>query len=77
MQESLFLARHIPFWAIPLMLISAEMAYLFWLRRKKKLAILSVSLCLVAIGCNVFYIYAGGPEKSAKILKTLHRDMKQ
>ena len=77
MQEMLFLARHIPFWAIPLILISGELTYLFWLRKKRKLAIFCFILCLLGIGFNVFYIYSGGPEKSAKTLKTLHRDLKE
>jgi galactokinase/mevalonate kinase-like predicted kinase len=33
-------------------------------------------IALIGAGCNGFYIWAGGPEKSVKIIKKLHRDNK-
>lgn len=77
MQELFFMARHIPFWAIPLVLISGEFAYLFWLRKKKKLALFCLLLCFLGLGCNVFYIYAGGPEHSVKIIKRMTQSLKK
>ncbi|HLW58267.1 MAG TPA: hypothetical protein VKY27_12820 [Bacteriovoracaceae bacterium] len=77
MQEVYFLTRHIPFWAVPLMLIAGEFAYLFWLRKKKKLASFCVFLCILGVVFNVFYIYSGGPEKSVKSVKKIQRDWNQ
>jgi len=75
MQEIYFLARHTPFWAVPLILMGGEFAYLFWLKKKKA----SFTLCLIVmlIGCfsTGFYIWAGGPEKSVKVIKKMHRDL--
>jgi len=77
MQELYFLTRHIPFWAVPLMLIAGEFAYLFWLRRKKKLASFCLVLCLLGVCFNIFYIYSGGPEKSVKSVKKLQQTIKE
>lgn len=74
MQEVYFLTRHTPFWAIPLIVLGAEFGYLFWLRKKK--ANMMVCLLLVCFGMSAvsFYIWAGGPEKSVKVIKQLRRE---
>jgi hypothetical protein len=74
MQEIYFLARHIPFWAVPLMVLGAEFAYVFWLRKKKSTAVFCLMLVFLGALSTGFYVWAGGPEKSVKILKKLHRD---
>ena len=74
MQEVYFLARHVPFWGIPLIILGAEFAYLFWLRKKKKSAGLCLMIALIGLFSIGFYVWAGGPEKSVKILKRVHRD---
>lgn len=77
MQEIYFMARHVPFWAIPMVLIAGEFAYLFWLRRKLKWASLCVVLCLFGLLSNIFYIYAGGPEKSVKSIKRFQQGLER
>ena len=74
MKEIYFLARHTPFWAIPLFVLCTEFGYMFWLKKKKKGAILCLLLGLIGLGATSFYYWAGGPEKSVKILKKMHRD---
>ena len=74
MQEVYFLARHVPFWAVPLIVLGGEFAYLFWLRKKKGTVVLCLMIALVGLMAISFYIWAGGPEKSVKILKKIHRD---
>jgi hypothetical protein len=76
MTELYFFARHTPFWAIPLLVLGAEFGYLFWLKKKKKMSTIFLMLSLVGLLCNIFYIWAGGPEKSVKYLKKMHRDSK-
>jgi hypothetical protein len=76
MTEIYFLARHVPFWAIPLFVLGGEFGYLFWLRKKKKTASLCLMIALIGASANGFYIWAGGPEKSVKIIKTLQRNHK-
>jgi hypothetical protein len=68
MDVILFLARHTPFWAVPMGLISAEFVYIFWFRDKKKLSVFFTFLgfvCLCAASC---YFWAGGPEKFVKVV---------
>lgn len=66
MNEMIFLIRHTPFWAGPLLVISLEFAYIFWLRKKKinvRICLTITLLCLVAI---CYYYWAGGPEKAVR-----------
>jgi hypothetical protein len=74
MQEIYFLARHTPFWAVPLTILAAEFGYVFWLRKKKSTVVFCLMLALIGAISTGFYVWAGGPEKSVKIIKKLHRD---
>ncbi len=74
MQEIYFLARHTPFWSIPLLILGGEFAYMFWLKRKKKSAFIFLSLAMFGLLASSFYFWAGGPEKTVKAIKTFHRD---
>lgn len=76
MNEVYFLARHTPFWAIPMVVLSGEFGYMFWLRKKKKAAMLCITFALIGASASGFYFWQGGPEKSVKYLKKLHRDHK-
>jgi hypothetical protein len=76
MQEIYFLARHIPFWGVPMIIIGFEFAYMFWLKKKKASVVFCLMFVLVGLLSTSFYIWAGGPERSVKILKKLHRDHK-
>lgn len=76
MQEIYFLARHTPFWAVPLMVLGGEFGYMFWLKKKKASATVCVMIALVGALAVGFYIWAGGPEKTVKTLKKIHRDLK-
>lgn len=74
MQELYYLARHVPFWAIPLIIMGGEFAYLFWLRKKKRSAIFCLIFAFIGFVSIIFYVWAGGPSKSVKVLKKMHRD---
>ena len=74
MQEIYFLARHTPFWAVPLIILGGEFADLFWLKKKKSSAALCLTLALIGLFSTSFYVWAGGPQKSVKIIKKLHRN---
>jgi hypothetical protein len=76
MQEIYFLARHAPFWGVPLLILGLEFGYLFWLKKKKRSAMLGVLVALIGFSATVFYVWAGGPEKSVKVIKNLQKDLK-
>lgn len=61
-----FMIRHTPFWAIPILVVAAEFAYVLWLRKKK----FSVHLCIFFMVLSVlalsWYYYAGGPEHAVR-----------
>jgi hypothetical protein len=75
MMEIYFLARHTPFWSIPLIILGGEFFYLFWLRKKKRAAFICLTVAMVGLISTTFYVWAGGPEKSVKFLKKMHREM--
>ncbi len=64
LDEIYFLARYTPFWAIPVFLIGGEFCYIFWTRKKMKLAFFSGFLSLTSFICAIGYYVAGGPEKT-------------
>lgn len=71
--ELYFLTRYAPFWSIPTFLIGSELAYLFWLRKKKKYASISFAIVLLCLFVTCFYYWAGGPEKSVVKVKSAVR----
>ncbi len=75
MSEVYFLIRHAPFWAIPVLIVAGEFAYLFWLRKKKtnvKICILFMLIASIALG---WYYYAGGPDKAVRKFMKWHRSL--
>jgi NADPH-dependent ferric siderophore reductase len=74
MLEIYFLVRHTPFWAVPFIIIGGEFAYLFWLKKKKRSAFICLFLAFLGLSAISFYYWAGGPEKSVKIIRTTLRD---
>jgi len=51
------------------MILGAEFGYLFWLKKKKATVAMCLILLMFGSICNCFYIYAGGPEKSVRIIR--------
>jgi hypothetical protein len=74
MHEIYFLARHTPFWAIPIAILSVEFGYLFWLRKKKRAAFIYFMLFIICMSSSGFYFWAGGPENSVRIIKKFYRN---
>ncbi len=72
MVEFLFIMRHTPFWAVPFMILGAEFAYLFWLRKKKRSAAIWGIIAFIGLVAICFYAWAGGPEKTVKYLKRIY-----
>jgi hypothetical protein len=73
MTELYFMVRHTPFWAIPLLIVSAEFGYVFWLKRKRHKVKVCGVFALLAIVALVWYYQAGGPEKAVRKLIKLQR----
>jgi hypothetical protein len=72
MNEVIFLARHTPFWAVPLFILGAEFGYVFWLKKKKASVAFCLSLSFVGVLAISFYFWAGGPDKTVKIIKLFY-----
>ncbi len=59
-----FFLKHTPFWAIPVILIGGEFAYIYWLRDRRKAAQVFLALCVICFGFLVYYYISGGPKGS-------------
>jgi len=76
MVQFFFFLKHTPFWAIPIILISLEFAYFFWLKKQKTVVAFSLVLALFCSVFLGFYVWAGGPEKAVKKVKFfIHHDV--
>lgn len=74
MIEIYFLLRHTPFWAIPVLILGLEFAYLFWLRKKVRAAFFCLIIASIGLSAVSFYFWAGGPDKSVAFVKKMRRD---
>jgi hypothetical protein len=66
LNEMVFLIRHTPFWAIPMLVVSIEFAYLNWLKKKKMYSQVCGLFGAVALCFIVYYYWAGGPERAVR-----------
>ncbi|HAZ11899.1 MAG: hypothetical protein A2X86_07390 [Bdellovibrionales bacterium GWA2_49_15] len=66
-----FILRYTPFWAIPMMLICAQFAYIFWLKSIRPVAYAMTSMGLFCLLLVVFYYWVGGPEKVGPFIQKL------
>ena len=56
-----FLITHTPFWAVPLLLISLNYAYIFWLKSYRDASFLFIFIGLFCSVFIVYYAWHGGP----------------
>ncbi len=68
-----FIFRYIPFWTIPVMMICVQFGVIYWV---KQVRWVSYTLFGITGFCGlllIYYIYAGSPDNSARILDDLIR----
>ncbi|MBC7429532.1 MAG: hypothetical protein H7336_13020 [Bacteriovorax sp.] len=64
----LFIAKYIPFWAVPFGLISLHFAYTFWLKDYRDIAYFWVGITLFCLTAVAIYFVMGGPNGIVKNL---------
>lgn len=64
----LFIAKYIPFWAVPCGLISLHFAYTFWLKDYRDVAYAWLGITLFCLTVIAFYFLMGGPQGITKNL---------
>ncbi|GAB4021357.1 MAG: hypothetical protein Fur0010_24370 [Bdellovibrio sp.] len=62
----LFLLRYIPFWAIPVMMISIQFGYMYWLKEVPRAAYVCVVVAAICSLFIIYYLWAGTPDNSAQ-----------
>ena len=68
-----FLLRFIPFWAIPVMLISMQFCYIYWLKEVRWIAFILGAVVLICLLLIIYYFYAGSPDNSAQYFQEFIR----
>lgn len=58
---TLFIAKYIPFWAVPSGLISLHFAYTFWLKDYRDIAYFWLGITLFCLTAVAIYFVMGGP----------------
>lgn len=66
MEVVYFIIRYTPFWAVPLLMISLEFAYIYWLKSLRKMALSFILLGFISFLMTAFYYWAGGPDNAVK-----------
>lgn len=64
----LFIAKYIPFWAVPAGLIGLHFAYTFWLKDYRDIAYFWVGITLFCLTAVAIYFVFGGPNGIVKVL---------
>jgi hypothetical protein len=59
--------RYTPFWAIPLMMMSMQFGYMYWIKEVRWISYVLYSCAGVCGLFLAYYIYAGSPDNSARI----------
>ncbi|MFZ8933513.1 MAG: hypothetical protein ACO20H_09755 [Bacteriovoracaceae bacterium] len=66
-----FLITHTPFWAVPLLFISANYGYIFWLKSYRDASYLFISIGFVCFLFIIYYVWHGGPVMAPRHFRML------
>jgi membrane-anchored protein YejM (alkaline phosphatase superfamily) len=64
----LFIAKYIPFWAVPIGLMSVHFCYLYWLKGYREMAYIWGTIVLFCLTFVVIYLLMGGPDQITSTL---------
>ena len=62
------IVRYTHFWAVPLLMISAQFSYIYWLKSIRRAALCFAFVAAFCFICIVYYYWAGGPELAVKLI---------
>jgi len=57
-----FFIRHTPFWAVPLLYISLQFGYIYWVKEYRRAAFSFLLIAPVAVISLTLYYWLGGPD---------------
>lgn len=66
-----FILKYTPWWATPIMVMSFQFAYLYWLKDYRPVSILLVGLALFCLVMIILYFVLGGPLINQTLLKNV------
>lgn len=66
-----FILKYTPWWAIPIMVMSLQFAYLYWLKDYRLVSVLLMGLAFICLFVLVFYFLLGGPLINQTLLKNI------
>ena len=59
----LFVLKYIPFWAVPMGLMSASFGYNYWLKDYKEMSFAWMAIALFCLTSIIVYFFIGGPDQ--------------
>jgi ABC-type Fe3+ transport system permease subunit len=59
----LFTVKYTPFWAVPIGVIHANFAYVYWLKDYRELAAVCAIITLFCLTSITIYLIMGGPDQ--------------
>jgi hypothetical protein len=69
----LFILKYTPFWAVPMGLMSANFAYLYWLKDFREMSYVWWGICLFCLTSIIIYFALGGPDQMIQTFtRTFH-----
>lgn len=67
-----FILKYTPWWSVPIMVMSLQFAYVYWLKDYRPVSVLLIFLALFCLIMLIFYILLGGPAINQTLLKTIN-----
>jgi hypothetical protein len=59
----LFIVKYTPFWAVPIGIIHANFAYVYWLKDYRDIAKVCAAITLFCLTSVIIYLVLGGPDQ--------------
>jgi hypothetical protein len=64
----LFIVKYTPFWAVPIGIIHANFAYVYWLKDYRDIAKVCGAITLFCLTSIIIYLVLGGPDQITSTL---------
>lgn len=67
-----FILKYTPWWAVPIMVMATQFAYVYWLKDYRPVSVVLGILAFFCLVMIIFYFLLGGPNINQTLLKTIN-----
>ena len=68
----LFLLKYAPYWGFPVIILSAQFVYIYWLKESWSGMVIFGLLALLAVTFVIYYFFHGGPMATTALWNLLN-----